>query len=255
MPFHSVDHGKSDAPLFVSFYTPDKLYTKRARKLSKNLRGFGLDFHISKRDSNGSWVKNAAMKPLFIQEMLHSFERPVFWLDADCLLLRTPDDMTKKDFDIAVTIRDGWNIASGHLIFANNSVTRDLVNSWVTYSRLYPEIWDQVTLGYALWDLNLAGKKVRIRNIPEVEMVKRDGIRGALWYRVQNFFLTEKVTYYHYQASRFRNKAYQGDFGLQFGSHNLPIWWRECFAAGTWHPLSFYERQSLGLVGRDKKLL
>ena len=252
MVFHFFDRSKSEVPLFVSFHTPDRLYTKRARKLSKNLRGFGLDFHISKRDSSGSWVKNAAMKPLFIQEMLYLTDRPIFWLDADCILLRTPNYMTKKDFDLAVTIRDGWNIASGHLIFANNSVTRDLVNTWVTYSRLYPEIWDQVTLGYALWDLNLAGKKIRIHNIPEIEMVKRDGIRGGLWYRVRNFFHAEKITYYHYQASRLRNNANQAKKGLQFGSHNLPIWWREHFAAGTWHPLSFDERQSLGLVHRDE---
>ncbi len=61
-----------------------------------------MEFHIESRKSRGSWERNCALKPAFILEKLEELKRPVFWIDADAVLLKKPDLPSFLPYDISV---------------------------------------------------------------------------------------------------------------------------------------------------------
>lgn len=138
-------------PLYVSFYTPD--YFKQAERLEASLRALKLPYYIMARKDCGTWVKNCALKPGFILEMMAANPgRPIVWLDADAEVLKVPDfgRMYDSIVDVARCKYAWWNgkteVLSGTLWFNCSPAAMHLLASWEVQGHFEPEKWDQHTL-------------------------------------------------------------------------------------------------------------
>ena len=72
----------------ISFYTENTIYEKEIETLESCCAKLRIPHYIEKRKDLGSWQKNCSQKPLFIHECLEKFQEPLFWVDADALVLR-----------------------------------------------------------------------------------------------------------------------------------------------------------------------
>lgn len=77
-------------PLVISFYTNDWEYPQHAQRMTKDCQDLGLEYHIEQKESTRDYIRNTAIKPLFVRESLHRFQRPVLWVDVDGILLKDP---------------------------------------------------------------------------------------------------------------------------------------------------------------------
>ncbi len=86
-------HIKKDmkTPLIVSFFTKDTIYEKEIQELIESCRILHLDYVIEEKEDLGNWQRNCCQKPLFIYECLQKYKKPILWVDADGIILRTPN--------------------------------------------------------------------------------------------------------------------------------------------------------------------
>jgi hypothetical protein len=236
-------------PVFVSYFTPDTPYELRARRLVKSLSRHGLDFIVEPRPARSSWVENCAQKALFVRDIWHRVERPVCWVDADAVLLRRPLELDGLSEDFAVVKRDGWSFYGGQIYFGKSEAARALIDRWCAYCQHCPSIWDQVSLGYAWWDMELE-KGINAGWLDEGLFVKAQ----------DNFFKTQFLkwrtgaAFLHHQQSRRGRRAKAPDHSQpqrEFKSTDLPPWWCAACAAGAPFPLSASQIAELGLAGAN----
>ena len=146
-------------PLIVSYYTQDTLYQLEVQNLIASLEKWDLEHHIEPIASFGSWERNCAFKPFFLLEKLQQFGRPIFWVDADAVVLKKPRylDVFKSDF--AVRINEELEnshlskVMSGSLYVNATEGGERVLKSWAKecLDRLSDpertqELWDQVAL-------------------------------------------------------------------------------------------------------------
>jgi hypothetical protein len=138
----------------VSFHTPDELYTRLAERLRLSLEAHGVQHHIEKVTSSGSWVTNCAMKADFCLRMRQEQSGPIVWLDADAIVRHTPDlfeELSHTDVDLATY---GWEGRSfdkciSATIYMGTQCEPTLA-SWARRCRAEPRVWDQIHLAKAI---------------------------------------------------------------------------------------------------------
>jgi hypothetical protein len=142
-------------PLIVSYYTLGTAYETHAMALAEDARRLGLAARIEPRAARGSWLENCAQKASFIQEIHRQEQRPLPWLDADARLHRPLHELQGITADFAAVRRRGWEFSGGQVYFGAGPATTRLLDIWCDYCERFPQIWDQVSLGYAWWELSL----------------------------------------------------------------------------------------------------
>jgi hypothetical protein len=142
-------------PLIVSYYTPVTTYEDHAMVLAEDVRRLGLAARIEPRPARGSWLENCAQKAGFIREMHQQKRRPLLWLDADARLYRKLHELEGITADFAAVRRRSWEFVGGQIYFATGPAATKLLDIWCDYCERFPQIWDQVSLGYAWWELGL----------------------------------------------------------------------------------------------------
>jgi hypothetical protein len=80
-----------DAPVFVSFFTPNGKYPELAEKLKASLDKFELNCDVMELPQFPSWQEAVAYKPQFILGMLEFHKRPVVWMDIDTEVWQFPE--------------------------------------------------------------------------------------------------------------------------------------------------------------------
>jgi hypothetical protein len=145
----------------VSFYTNDWDYPKYAKQLQVDCDRFGLEHHIVELTSQDDYVKNCNMKPFFIRDMLHKFQSPVFWIDADGTINSKPELLltkTIKNFDIAAnrSRQDSSRIHVGSIWFNYTPTVIELVEAWcdtivkrgiddAVFNKIWANFFDKIT--------------------------------------------------------------------------------------------------------------
>ncbi len=230
-------------PLVISYYTPGTNYEDRASELSRSLDRLGLAHRIEPRAAKPSWVENCAQKALFIQEVRSVVRCPVLWLDADAVLRRPLHELTHASCDLAVVKRNGWDIHGGQIYFGVGPIADRLVDAWTRYCSSHPHIWDQVSLGYAWWDVSLETSVDALwLNDRLIEKISRNVVGRA----IQKIMSPAAIS--HKQESR-RSKSMQGKSQrAEFKSSDLPVWWRDAARIGKPFSLTPAQRVSLGLT-------
>ncbi|RCS24413.1 hypothetical protein DUT91_09060 [Phyllobacterium salinisoli] len=227
-------------PVIVSYYTPATAYETLAQKLQKSAERLGLDTIIEPRPAKSSWVENCAVKASFIRDVWQRSERPICWVDADAELLRLPRELMGIDSDFAAVKRQGWNFSGGQIYFGKSAAAGRLIDRWSAYCSEYPLVWDQVSLGYAWWELSQE-QDMKTTWLGENILTKasRRSLKTWLRRRITN------AAFFHVQESRRSRKA---DERKEFGSWNIPQWWRDAAGANRPFPLTAAQRIELGLT-------
>jgi hypothetical protein len=136
-------------PSFIAagFYTKKTPYDQEIIGLKRSCTAFGIHCHIKGYDNRGAWVKNAAIKPEFLLEMmdLHP-NKKIVYLDADARVKQYPKLFDTLDADIAVHYRHGRELLSGTIFLSPNERTKRLLHAWVEQQKKEPEVWDQRVL-------------------------------------------------------------------------------------------------------------
>lgn len=238
----------SKHPLIVSYFTPRTPYEDHARRLKASADRLGLETLIEPRPARASWVENCAQKALFIRDVLERVDEPILWVDADACLRRPVRELVGCRADFAAIKRAGWSFGGGQIYFAATIPARRLVDRWCRYCSDYPHVWDQVSLGYAWWDMALEGglstlwlKETLAWKDRERETGK-DGLRRRLKRLIANPAII------HMQESR-SSKNRQAQHA-EFRSADLPRWWKEAARQDRPFPLTADQRRSLGLTDR-----
>ncbi len=86
-----------ELPLIISFYTKNTIYEKEVAELIESCQMLQLDFVIEEKEDLGHWQSNCRAKPLFIYESLKKYQRPLFWVDADAIILKKPNCFMDSD--------------------------------------------------------------------------------------------------------------------------------------------------------------
>jgi len=233
----------SGHPLIVSYYTPGTAYETLAMALQEDARRLGLPARIEPRPPLGSWVENCAQKAGFIRELHRELRRPLLWLDADARLRRPVRLLEGISADLGVARRGGWEFYTGQIYFGTGPVADRLLDIWCDYCARFPQVWDQVLLGYAWWELSLQQKVSTLwfRESLFDKVSKRRA--GRLW---QTLFSRAPIV--QQQESR-RSKAKQGaPERPEFGMDDVPLWWREAAKREAPFPLDAGQRRALGIA-------
>ena len=73
-----------DQPIFISFYTNNGKYPKKAKVLEKSLKDFNLRYELVPLNKNfNSWLDTVSYKATFIFDSLLKYRSSVVWLDID----------------------------------------------------------------------------------------------------------------------------------------------------------------------------
>ncbi len=151
-------------PLVISFYTSNTPYEEEVQHLLASCRRFGLANQIEGVESFGGWELNCAYKPYFILQKLKERKRPVLWVDADGVFVRSPAAQDVFVSDLAVRIHSelSWDHPSkviSSTVYVNyTQAALQLVRFWAEECRKQladpqrsAEFWDQIALRDALF--------------------------------------------------------------------------------------------------------
>lgn len=238
-------------PLIISYYTPGTAYQELAAKLARSAGRLGLDAVIEPRPSRGTWLANCAQKAEFVRDMRRQVPGPIVWIDADADLRRPLTELQDCGADLAVVRREGWLFWGSLIYFADTPAANRLIASWCEYCTDQPHVWDQVSLGYSWWDRTLAGDLTTLA-LPSTTSEKRLGkykpvsvskhAKLLLKGLVQRW-RSEAALLQGQQSRRSRDRQEAGEFG----TWDLPAWWRDAAAADRPFQLSERQRGELGL--------
>ena len=91
-----------DQPIFISFYTNNGKYPKKAKVLEKSLKDFNLRYELVPLNKNfNSWLDTVRYKATFIFDSLLKYRSSVVWLDIDNEIWQFPS-LLFKDNDFAI---------------------------------------------------------------------------------------------------------------------------------------------------------
>jgi hypothetical protein len=121
--------------IITSFYTADWKYPEYADSLKNNCSNLNLKHHIVEKPTNNDYVKNCNIKPFFIREVLDTYKCPIFWIDVDGSINKTPELLISEDirnYDIAVnrSVSNPSRIYVGSMWFNYNEKTVNFINEW-----------------------------------------------------------------------------------------------------------------------------
>lgn len=232
-------------PLIVSYYTPNSAYEVHARTLLEDTKRLGLEARIEPRPARTSWLENCAQKAEFIFQMHEQEQRPLLWIDADARLLRPLDMLRGEGIDFAAVILNGWEFMGGQIYFGTSPVAAQLLQRWRDYCLAFPHIWDQVSLGYAWWDVSLETNFSTLI-LPKRVMKKAPRTVGQ-W--LKQALPPSRPCIFHQQESRRSKATQEASKQAEFGMDHIPLWWRKAVINGGGpFPLTPLQRQELGLI-------
>src|SRR3990167_8507360 len=78
----------SQMPLVVSYYTKGTGYEEEASHLIQSCQKFAIEHCVEGIQDLGSWEKNCAFKPYFMQKKMEQYKRPLLWVDVDAVFLQ-----------------------------------------------------------------------------------------------------------------------------------------------------------------------
>lgn len=119
----------------ISFYTNDWLYPTYAARLREDCERFDLKYRIESRPSTNRYVGNCQIKPFFVQECLLDIKGPIFWIDADASILRSPDLLAEPqnaDHDLVANrpCHDNSRIHVGSMLINYTEAMTAFVDAW-----------------------------------------------------------------------------------------------------------------------------
>jgi hypothetical protein len=88
-------------PIVVSYYTKNTVYEQEAQNLICSCEQFGIDHLVEAVEDLGSWEKNCAFKPYFLQQKMKELQRPLLWVDADAMFLQKMKQEPFMEADLA----------------------------------------------------------------------------------------------------------------------------------------------------------
>lgn len=143
-------------PLYVGYYT-EGAYERDAIGLIEALNALELPHEFIKIESGSTWQQITQRKALIIQEaMCRHPDRPLVYLDVDCLVIKRPTVFDTLKCDVAASMFGGV-LLSGTLYFGPTAAAKQVVADWITLNKKYPvtlpngsEAWDQRTLQMVL---------------------------------------------------------------------------------------------------------
>ena len=98
-----------DFPIIVTAYTVTShlgdYYQKATARLTRSCVKFNLPHFVIPLKSVTEWMNGCNLKPTVILYALHTFKRPVLWVDADAEIFKFPDIFSSTQFkaDMAIT--------------------------------------------------------------------------------------------------------------------------------------------------------
>lgn len=227
-------------PIFCSYYTDNFPYNIYIKELKKSLDKFNLRYEILKLSNKGDWVSNCAQKADSIEKIYYKYpQNPIFWLDADSEILKEPVFLKNFDYDLAINLRDGWNIWGAQIGFGNSDVAKKILRRWLQYCREFPYVWDQVSLGYAWADIHSENKVNTLLMNKEMFLKKT---RGKYLQFFNNLF-NNKAVFFNKQASRIVDTKNQ----IQFTSDDVPLIWRDSVRQKKFFKIDLYKENNLYL--------
>lgn len=150
-------------PLIVCYYTQSTPYALDVQALKESCEKWDLAYHIEPIESFGSWELNCCYKPFFLLSKLQELQRPLFWVDADGILIKKPEPLPEFSADLSVRINaslkpDHPSKVISNTIFVNATLeAASLLKLWASlcYTALTnpertEEYWDQVGLRDAI---------------------------------------------------------------------------------------------------------
>ena len=172
-------------PIVISYYTKNTGYEKEIAGLINGLRRFNLEYDIEAIDNLGGWQKNTHYKARFIKAMLKKHRRPILFLDSDAIIHRYPFLFNDLDADMACHFKQGSELLTGTIYFANSKKAMKLIDLWIGINNRRPRIWEQRNIQDVIgeWD----GK---IEKLPPA------------YCKIFDTMNVEKPVIEHYQASR-----------------------------------------------------
>jgi len=136
----------SEYPLFVSFHTPDPLYTTAAMRLKTSLERYKLPHKVLSCPDKGSWLNNSAFKANFILAMLRDWSENIVWVDADAEIVEEPLIFKELTADLAAVMHRGQELLTGTLFLRNCQEIKKLLENWIAANKAYPMRWEQNNL-------------------------------------------------------------------------------------------------------------
>ncbi len=163
--------------IMIAFYTFDTPYEKECELLVESCKKHGVPIETQGYPSTGSWVRNAALKSIFVSAMMerHPKDARLVYIDVDARVRSYPELFDTLDCDIAVHYRRGRELLSGTLFFKNTEAAHNLVKAWINHQRQNPTVWDQRTLQAVL----KARPLVTVGTLPATYCQIFDSMRGA----------------------------------------------------------------------------
>lgn len=177
----------------IAFYTKDTPYEKEAQELIRNCQSFGIPIETVGYPNTGSWVRNAALKSIFISSMMEKHPRGarLVYLDVDARIRQYPELFDTLQADIGVHYRKKRSsrseLLSGTIYIRNTKYTHSLVKAWIKKQSENPDTWDQRILQATLEET----PNIRRANLPATYTQIFDSMR-----------LEGKPVIEHMQASR-----------------------------------------------------
>lgn len=228
-------------PLVISYYTPNTHYEKHAARLARSLDRLGLRHRIEPRERKANWLENCAQKASFVADMRRATNEPLLWVDADAVMRKPLDILEVNNFDFAVVRRNGWSFFAGQIYFGASETARNLVERWESYCLEFPHVWDQVSLGYAWWDIACREPVSALWLPNSVHAKQKPGrpLSYTLW--------RSEASIVHLLESR-RSRGLNKDVrDIEFSTKHIPQWWRDAAINERPFELTGGQKWELGL--------
>ena len=155
-------------------YSPTGPYPKYAQGLRDSCKALKVPCISIEVSDQGSWVRNCAVKGVFMQQTMRIMARPLLWIDADATLMQRPAIFRDCGADFGVYAFDGprkrnacgrvvnlpeefpdppkW-FNSGTIYFNNTKGGIDMLARWSELCRKDDGEWDQWLLQQAWCDV------------------------------------------------------------------------------------------------------
>ena len=135
--------------IVVAFYTKQTPYAEEVKGLQRTCDEHGIHCHIKGYRNRGKWVKNAAIKPEFLLDMMDIHpDKNIVYIDADARIKRYPELFDTMNADVGVHWRKRGGgrqeLLSGTIFLS--PAAKPLVRAWAEAQQLVPEKWDQHVL-------------------------------------------------------------------------------------------------------------